>query len=240
MNSTAERGAFFCWGAGVGAGITVPWRITTYSTLSNVTVGDLHACAIDNADPNRAVSCFGVNNPDGQNGVSSSISLVPFMMTAQFGYPVTRVTTQGSFTCVDQSSGSVQCVGRNHLAQLGKGDQLPTYGVPSTIPNVQLRGVSVGNNHACALAPDNTARCLGDGSGGQVGVGIGMLGVFSSPQPVMNNYTDRAIAAGREHTCAIGTDNAIYCWGYNRWGALGRGSASMYAYSEPKPTIAAY
>jgi alpha-tubulin suppressor-like RCC1 family protein len=34
--------------------------------------------------------------------------------------------------------------------------------------------------------------------------------------------TFRALAAGAEHTCGIGTDNHIYCWGDNKARQLGR------------------
>ena len=38
---------------------------------------------------------------------------------------------------------------------------------------------------------------------------------------VTGGRTYRAIAAGRNHSCAIGTDNHIYCWGQNNYRQLG-------------------
>ena len=34
--------------------------------------------------------------------------------------------------------------------------------------------------------------------------------------------TFRALAAGSDHTCGIGTDNHFYCWGDNFKGQLGQ------------------
>src|SRR5690606_18739254 len=42
----------------------------------------------------------------------------------------------------------------------------------------------------------------------------------------------RAIAAGGDHTCAIGTDAALYCWGSDAHGAL-RGVAPDRCNGEP-------
>jgi alpha-tubulin suppressor-like RCC1 family protein len=232
--ATSDSG-FFCWGGGVGQGHTVPNRLSTFNRYAGVAVGEMHACAMDKLDPNRTVDCFG-SNFDGQTGLPTSFVQVPFTLRAQFGTPILRVTTQGRFTCVDQSAGTVQCVGLNSWGQLGNGHHSPTNGVPTNVsPAQQLRGVSVGTNHACALAPDNTARCWGYGFDGQLGNGV-LNAAFETPQTVIGNYTYRAIATGNQHSCAIGTDGLIYCWGYNQYGALGRGFADLYAYSPPAPT----
>ena len=49
--------------------------------------------------------------------------------------------------------------------------------------------------------------------------------LFRSPQAVVGGRAYRAVAAGYLHSCAIGTDNHIYCWGNNTYGQLGVGSA---------------
>ncbi|MEZ4443434.1 MAG: hypothetical protein R3B72_30465 [Polyangiaceae bacterium] len=36
----------------------------------------------------------------------------------------------------------------------------------------------------------------------------------------------KAIAAGKKHACAVGTDNSIRCWGSNANGQLGNGNTA--------------
>jgi alpha-tubulin suppressor-like RCC1 family protein len=123
---------------------------------------------------------------------------------SQFGMAVNGVTTEGSFTCVDQQSGVVQCAGLNNLGQLGNGKfATGPDGTPQTVGGGQLlHGVTTGINHACALDDRNAAWCWGRGDDGQLGNGV--MGVFNTPQPVLGGHTFRAIAAGKAHTCAIG------------------------------------
>jgi hypothetical protein len=63
--------------------------------------------------------------------------------------------------------------------------------------------------------PSNHAWCWGNGISGQLG--NGSPGIYNTPQLVSGGRTYRAIAVGSQHTCAIGTDNHIYCWGINNW-----------------------
>ena len=37
----------------------------------------------------------------------------------------------------------------------------------------------------------------------------------------MSCNASATIATGRQHTCAIGNDNHIWCWGSNQYGQLG-------------------
>jgi alpha-tubulin suppressor-like RCC1 family protein len=43
---------------------------------------------------------------------------------------------------------------------------------------------------------------------------------------VLGGHTFRALAVGRDHSCGIGTDNHVYCWGDNTMGQLGTGAWS--------------
>ena len=53
---------------------------------------------------------------------------------------------------------------------------------------------------------------MGDGSGEMAALPIVNLGT---------GRTATAIAAGREHTCAILDNSSVKCWGYNDKGQLG-------------------
>jgi alpha-tubulin suppressor-like RCC1 family protein len=87
--------------------------------------------------------------------------------------------------------------------------------------------IALGSNHACALRADGAVLCWGGNQYGQVGSDTsgGVL-----PPTVVSGFGPGAgviaIAAGNEHTCAVKSDQAVYCWGRNTNGALGDGTAS--------------
>jgi alpha-tubulin suppressor-like RCC1 family protein len=221
---TTEKDGMFCWGLFAGR-TTVPTQISPYSGYSSVTVGQSHACGLRFAGGDRLVDCWG-SNRYGQLAIDPRITTAVFTEPSKFGRAVNDVTTQNTFTCVDQLSGIVQCAGQNDFGQLGNGKFTSTaVGSPQTVGGGQLlHGVTTGYNHACALDEKNQAWCWGDGNYGQLGNGMKGAGVaFNTPQVVLGGGTYRAIAAGMLHTCAIGMDNNIYCWGNNSSGELGIG-----------------
>jgi alpha-tubulin suppressor-like RCC1 family protein len=93
-----------------------------------------------------------------------------------------------------------------------------------------LHGVTAGTRHACALDANAEAWCWGYNYDGMVGNGTWSYST-QAPQKVVGLSTGyqtngatikfRALAAGYLHTCGIGTDNHIYCWGNNHLRQLG-------------------
>jgi alpha-tubulin suppressor-like RCC1 family protein len=72
---------------------------------------------------------------------------------------------------------------------------------------------------------DGTAYAWGSNSYGQLGAGTAAKR-SSTPVKVAlpAGITATAIAGGGLHSLALGTDGAIYAWGYNKNGQLGDGS----------------
>jgi alpha-tubulin suppressor-like RCC1 family protein len=219
-------GGVYCWGL-IQQRAAGPTRVTTNNGLIGLSVGDRHACGI--AGSTRETGCWG-NNTWGQLANDrASVPAATFAATANFGSTITRVTTEQSFTCADFSNGAVQCAGLNTYGTLGSGPigTSTSTGNPQTV-SLSMHGVSTGSVHACALDANNAAFCWGNGNNGQVGqvVAVGASGVFPTPQVVPGGRAYRAIAAGYQHTCAIGTDNHIYCWGHNNYRQLGTQTSS--------------
>lgn len=87
--------------------------------------------------------------------------------------------------------------------------------------------VAVGDAHACALRSDGTVVCWGSNDAGNLGDGT----TTNSPLPVQVRGLGgvgtlegvREIGAGSVHTCAIGGDERLLCWGLNESGQLGIG-----------------
>ncbi|NLA42677.1 hypothetical protein GX865_00745 [Candidatus Saccharibacteria bacterium] len=93
-----------------------------------------------------------------------------------------------------------------------------------------LREVSVGHDHSCAIGPDDKAYCWGNNTYGQLG--NGNTTGSRTPIPVstaglLSGKTIVSIQAGGYHTCALTSDtsgNNAFCWGKNGAGQLGNGA----------------
>jgi alpha-tubulin suppressor-like RCC1 family protein len=219
----AGTGAIYCWGLLLNlANVPVPLLIDssgqyTFDPMypigpvlgaSKITTGMWHACATFPSSTGTPGFCVG-DNSVGQTGPGT------------LSNTVSRVSTKRNFTCVDQSNGTVECFGDNSWGQLGNNSYNPT-GTPQSVGSgMALHGVTVGDQHACALDPSGAAYCWGLNGDGQAGQRYG----YSVPVPtaVPGNLTFRALAAGSTHTCGLTTSDHLFCWGDNSSAQLGNG-----------------
>ena len=80
--------------------------------------------------------------------------------------------------------------------------------------------VAAGSGNTCALTSAGAAWCWGGNSSGQVG--DGSWGWRSVPGPVSGLGSGVAtIDTGGDHTCAVTTGGAVWCWGLNISGLPG-------------------
>lgn len=96
--------------------------------------------------------------------------------------------------------------------------------------------VSVGEQHTCVLKKDGTVWCWGRNNEGQLGIGFftqkaesgGIRSSFNATQ--VEDITDvTALSAGFFHTCALRSDGTAWCWGRNKQGEVGSGTAKKYS-----------
>lgn len=90
-----------------------------------------------------------------------------------------------------------------------------------------LAGSSVGGHHACGVGAAGEGYCWGWNYYGQLGQGYFSEEdvFFPSPLRVRSKAPFREVSAGSFHSCAVGTDDAAWCWGDNGNGRLGAGTA---------------
>ncbi len=200
--------------------------------------GSSHTCAILNDDSLR---CWGENS-DGQLGyndvlvrgaTAGSMASLPSVNLGT-GRTAKKLALGSQHTCAILDNDTVKCWGKNSDGQLGYNDSTPRSIAPSAAiylgSSRTAKDIATGTAHTCAILDDNTLKCWGSNTLGQLGYDDtnnrgnnnttnSMLSV-----PAVNlgdGRTAKKVSLGQYHSCAILDDNSIKCWGYNINGQLG-------------------
>jgi alpha-tubulin suppressor-like RCC1 family protein len=154
---------------------------------------------------------------------------------------ITALASGDDNSCAITREGVAACWGSNSQGQIGD-DTTPIALVPRKVGVLgPVERIAVGGAHVCATTrADGTLYCWGDNQHGQLGVASAPE---SSPVPLLafgfstNMLTGViAIAAGRNHTCAI-VDGAALCWGQDDQGQLGNGSVGEDDFTTPQAVV---
>lgn len=118
--------------------------------------------------------------------------------------------------------------GLNEQSQLGQGDTSNkaspvtiNLGTGLTAKKVYTNGLST-----CAILNDNSVKCWGSNTSGQLGVGDTTARTSPTAVNLGVGKTAKEIIVGGLSYCAILNDNSLSCWGKNSNGELGSGSTS--------------
>jgi alpha-tubulin suppressor-like RCC1 family protein len=246
----------YCWGylpydPSVSSSTNIPKQLYSWGGFNGLAVGSRFVCFVYIAGSWGENDCQGMDNLD-QLGVVDTSWMpkdgnIPFINTPVLNSTgvgadgwdrVARVSAGPDYVCADVTDGTVQCVGSNAGGKLGSGQSETTWPhrpytmavAGSTGAAMQLHGVTTGASHACALDAAGAAWCWGLGRYGEIGnAATGWSNGAPYAVQVAGGRTFRALAAGAQHTCGIGTDNYVYCWGDNEYGQLGIGTGSLGA-----------
>jgi len=121
--------------------------------------------------------------------------------------------------------------GGNSDGQLGNGDTEERLNATAVLPGMSpgtWSMVDSGYNSSCGMDLTNALYCWGSNENGELGDGS----IASTTEPVAVSDGDNVAGTWKplglhiaaELACALGTDNAAYCWGLNDYGQLGDGT----------------
>lgn len=149
--------------------------------------------------------------------------------------------------CIVQRNSSLVCWGTNGKGQFGTGTTTG-YSTPIIAGGTQLgtnvKQVSIGYKFVCVIMTDDSVRCAGEGSRGQMGDNTNIdRTVFSSTS--IRGYRDfnmnpikvASITNGYVHACALFFDGRVGCWGGNEYYQLCNYHASDTAVPERKADL---
>lgn len=219
-----------CWGVNdlgqLGQGNTNPQSLFSIGAVPGTagTIGARSVAAgLDQACARRA---------DG-NAACWDSGLTP---AAVPGFTRTLAVAAGaSHKCALASDGLVRCVGSNRRGQIGNGEGGPaaqdvTDPAQGVVENlIDVATIAAGGDFTCALRVTGSVRCWGANEFAQLGNDAGGFQANRfEPAPVLvQNLTDAiALAAGRQHACALRLGGTVHCWGFNGFGQVGAPAAS--------------
>ncbi len=223
-------GSVKCWGANfegqLGDG-TFTDRLAPVdvdgltSGVSAIVTGDFHSCALTTGG---GVKCWGTNLSgelgNGANDASNSpVDVVGLSSGA------VAIAAGSGHTCALTASG-IKCWGWNGDGQLGDGTTMDRNAPVNVVGFSSAAAyIDAGFAHSCAVTNSGGLKCWGWNGSGQVGDGTTMPRL--TPVNVMGLTSGVfAVAAGRNHSCALTTSGGTKCWGGNITGQLGDGTTT--------------
>jgi alpha-tubulin suppressor-like RCC1 family protein len=154
---------------------------------------------------------------------------VPLRIASTLSF--SAVAVGDSVACGLATGGEAYCWGDQTWGQVGNGlakegtPALPTRVTGPLASGATFTQIAAGTTHACGLIAGGAALCWGRDTLFQLGGGDSLAVSSSTPVPAAPGQTFKQITAGHGHTCALTAAGAAVCWGDNRKGQLGRGSA---------------
>jgi alpha-tubulin suppressor-like RCC1 family protein len=223
-------GGVKCWGRNsygqLGDGTTTDRNMPVdvsglTSGVDAITAGASHTCGVTVG----GVKCWG-NTAFGQLGDGTTTDRNTPVDVSGLSSGVDAIAAGRDHTCALTAGGGVKCWGRNVYGQLGDGTttrRTTPVDVSGLTSGVDV--IAAGEYHTCGVTAGGGVKCWGSNEYGQLGNGKFGYGPILADVSGLSSGVD-AIAAGRDHTCALTAGGGVKCWGYNGYGQLGDGTTT--------------
>jgi alpha-tubulin suppressor-like RCC1 family protein len=235
-------------------------NVGTNNIALSLSLGESHSCAIvkNTVSGLKNVHCWG-DNTYGQAGIGINTGVnamigdtYPEMQGLANlipGAPVftPKMLATGQYhTCALSYEGLIYCWGRNDQGQLGLGNNVDRL-APVALnigAGITATYIAAGGDHTCAILSDNTMKCWGSNSNGQLGMNLSsaVVAYYNDASSTLTNVTSindittvplppattvDNIFLGAHHTCAqFSSDKQLRCWGLGTYGVIGSGSTA--------------
>jgi alpha-tubulin suppressor-like RCC1 family protein len=162
------------------------------------------------------VRCFGANGY-GQLGNTTTDTVTGLANVRGLERGVASLACGADTSCAVLDDAGVVCWGRNTSGQLARPGSLQHSAEPLPLEGVDsaVQSVFVGQTHACLLTSAGQAKCWGENSQGQLGIGvIHPISNVTVPTDVVDADAGfRELALGGYTTCGVTPSGAARCWG---------------------------
>ena len=233
----AVAGRLWCWGKNNNLGLgfadgldrRLPTQVGSATNWATVSMSNLHTCA---TRTDGTLWCWGDNSAGALGDGSPENTLRQTLGRVGTANDWSFVSAGWFHSCAIKSDRSLWCWGMNGLGEVGDGTTTNRLTPVRVGSGSDWLTVSSGQYQTCGLRSGGTLWCWGGNDEGQLGIGsvepgslTSTMGVHPSPNQVGAGSVWTAVAAGENTTCAVRTDQTLWCWGANRHGELADASA---------------
>ncbi len=218
----------------------VPTPVPGMGSAVSISAGADHSCA---ALADGTAWCWGRNYMGQLGDTTTETRCVPTPVEDLAG--VVEIQAGHSSTCARTAGRELWCWGANDVGQLGLGFHTGPESVngyaysarPMRVGDLgRTESVSMGTAHGCAIQSVTVSEhavtqawCWGGAGSGRLGDGgshpeCGEGACSSVPVRTQLDVQVTRVAAGARHSCAMGQNGKVYCWGANEQGQLGDGT----------------
>ncbi len=219
----------WCWGDALtlGDGNTEPIRVPTQVPMPDrgkvvqYDMGPTNTCVVTHL---AHLYCWGENS-DGElalgytSNTPFNTAQTPTLISPPAGITFASASVGLHRICALSTTGTGYCWGDNYEGSFGNNTYLDSLRPTAMVvpDNETLVDISTGWYHTCVQTISHKTWCFGNGGFGELGSGTTLGGkTYRAPfVPVGTEF--HSVKAGLAATCALDSENHIWCWGGPNW-----------------------